>query len=1796
MFKARVTLSCFISLCLALSLIAQPQTGSATQITSQTEETVRDDFDCTPRPNAYLVGCDYSNQSLSNLDFSGSDLSFANFTDATLFDVNFTDSDIYGSTWQRVKGESWNFTRTKSGGISGGIPKTTNPNLEYNPLFFVNGYLVTNGVDLSGARLGSADLTNLVLRDVDFSSADLRGVNFAGSVLEDIDFRTIDGTNLNFYGARLRNVNFTDADMEYAVIGQPGFTQWTYLDNVNFSFTHLQNTEWSGVDIKNSNFQGANFMNASAESVASRHNSGEPVSHGKNFKIIEGAFVAPKSRIYDVSFVGENLANTDFSEGALIGVDFTDANLSGSNFNKTWISSTVFERANLSKSDFRNSVLDSGLGSNVQRTTFRDANLSRIKSGGISGQAELPDGWQFASGAILGPTADLSGVTLNGSTGLTLSGIDLSKAELFGIRARNFKSGPVGLPEGWIFAAGALIGPGVDLNGLNLGDVDLSQANLFRVKSTYRGLAPLGLPTGWVYSGGLYGPGVNLEFGSPANFHSVDLSNSFVIGADISGYDLRTAVLTDARWQNIYNERTISSNLPAGWKVLNGYLAGPSSDLSDANLAGADLTGVDLSNANLTNVTSGGIKGTPIALPPKWSLVGGFLLGPTANLEYSNFKNLNLGETDLSNARLAGIKSIGISGNPNLPFGWQILNGFLTCQCELLNFSDMNLGSADLSLLELSKTGVLSGRTYGTPVLPDGWKLAKGYLIGPKAMLWAADLSGLDLSNQDFTGADISDVNFTDSNLQNAKFHKVRIDAVNFLRANLSGAEFFEVNIGPNFSLLTRAGNFSYANLSGAKFVDSLLGTPNLSPKNSTFFRSTYVDGFYVSQQSQECDIDLGATSNTSEVIIRNCNLKELKLSQVSAEKVTIQDSRIGRLHFSGVNADTLNIDNSSIRLMNLSGQINQVRVFSNTIYKFEDNNLHISNFELRNSKFGSFSTRDSNIDLLSIADTNFQMFTATDSTIGISNSSAANLPTNWSEVMGYLVGPGVDLSNLDFHGANFDGVDLSGANLENSKFEQALFINSDLSESNLKFTNFSSAKFENVDISNSNLEASQLNLLEFTNVDISNSNFAGTSLSNTSLSNVKGFGFDASIPLPSGWYVRSGFIVGPSANLEGANLLGVNLNGINLGSAKLSKVRSSGIIGTPTALPKDWVLRRGMLLGPSANLSNSQIVSLNLDGLNLESANFSGLASSGLTGSPIALPENWVLKSGRLFGPEANFSRADLSNLDLSGLNLAKSIFSGSNLAGANLSFSNLHQANLSSANLTGVKAVGVVGTPLQLPGGYKFFRSCILGPRLILDTCDLTGLNLDGISLAGSTFIDVRSGLITGTPNSMPNDFELMNGYLVGPGVNLSNADLSNLYFGAINLEGANLTGANFQGSIVTIRGTPSYLPDNWKVTTNSDGLKFLMGPGVRLSDMSLRGTNLSNIDLSGANLDNISSGQITGTPAALPDGWKIAKGFLIGPRASLRLSESEVGDLQNVDLSGMTLSGLKAEGVDLSSSQIINTLIQESNFKESQLRNINFSGTSFIGTDLRDANLTSANLSNARFVDSNLAGAKLVDVNLADAELRDVSLEGVFSSGIRGIPKSLPVGYGIEGGALVKLWGSAMRFTVDPLISGDFSVGSIVQYTGFEFDNNTQLSFQWTLNGKSVPGATTRKYLIRAADFGKNLSLTVTARKLGFETISRLTEPIRLPSPIMKILSLSTTGEYRVGKTVKVSLKTLNNFGVPRFQWLANGKVIKGASASSLLLTKALKSKKISCLVTLEVAGAKSVSKSTSSTLVR
>jgi uncharacterized protein YjbI with pentapeptide repeats len=101
------------------------------------------------------------------------------------------------------------------------------------------------------------------------------------------------------------------------------------------------------------------------------------------------------------------------------------------------------------------------------------------------------------------------------------------------------------------------------------------------------------------------------------------------------------------------------------------------------------------------------------------------------------------------------------------------------------------------------------------------------------------------------------------------------------------------------------------------------------------------------------------------------------------------------------------------------------------------------------------------------------------------------------------------------------------------------------------------------------------------------------------------------------------------------------------------------------------------------------------------------------------------------------------------------------------------------------------------------------------------------------------------------------------------------------------------------------------------------YIVGQGVDLSNENLGSITLKNIRLFGANLrntnltkvkfDGVSTGSISGSPL-LPSGFKLVKGHIVGPKMVLTGAV-----LVGADLTGVSLAGSSLRGVDLTGAKI-------------------------------------------------------------------------------------------------------------------------------------------------------------------------------------------------------------------------------------------------------------------------------------
>jgi uncharacterized protein YjbI with pentapeptide repeats len=347
----------------------------------------------------------------------------------------------------------------------------------------------------------------------------------------------------------------------------------------------------------------------------------------------------------------------------------------------------------------------------------------------------------------------------------------------------------------------------------------------------------------------------------------------------------------------------------------------------------------------------------------------------------------------------------------------------------------------------------------------------------------------------------------------------------------------------------------------------------------------------------------------------------------------------------------------------------------------------------------------------------------------------------------------------------------------------------------------------------------------------------------------------------------------------------------------------------------------------------------------------------------------------------EADLSGRNLSGVDLENANLTRANLSGASLAGANLTGAIVTGANLTGTDLTGVRLTGIDLTNTDLRGAI-LTGAILTGAKLAganVGDMDLRGLDLTGADLTGANLGGAWMHALTGScPARLPDAAwrcvaENPTGLaILGPGVNISNADLAGRDLTRANLSGAILGGATLAGADLT--------------GANLDG--------ARLGSANLTGANLTGASLGGADLEGARLGNLVGACPASP-----------GPAFCLQSVSGKLAlfgngvDLSNADISGVELPAgvftLNLSGANLRRARLpaAGTLY----WAGPQLAGADFTGADMHGvtfgynTGADGANFSGANLSAAYFFVTAAPNANFTGANLRNLQVYQSSLSG-------------------------------------------------------------------------------------------------------------------------------------------------------------------------------------------------------------
>jgi uncharacterized protein YjbI with pentapeptide repeats len=1904
--------------------------------------------------NADISGTNLSSASLSGIAIRTGELSYSNATvlpsgyriskpTSTLLttpafitgpNVDLSGVDATGINFEQSNVTGMNFTNARFFNVkSGGLTVTSGQSQPILPSNYslISGYFVGPFVNLTDANLSNSTLTNTNLTGANFTNANIIGITSGG----------ISTT------ATINNITYTQNPV---LPSGYGLTRG-YIIGPSMNFI---NTDLSGFDFTNVNLSGTNFTGSNLTYVVSGNtvSSASTVLPDASYAFLNGFIVGPR-----INLSSKNVSGVKFSTSTVGG--FT---LSGS----------LFVNANLTTADFSGIILDgvNFTGATFQNTSSRNIPQPTVPPVFTSGESA---GYVIRNGYIIGANVDMSFTNL---TDVDLSNTVLTGVNLSGSTLTNVRSGGISvlstsqptLPPKFKVLGGYLYGPHVDLSGANLTSYDFStQINAINLSSANLTNAVFtNMKSGWIEidsdasgpilsspyvynrrvetnpSGGfIIGPGVNL---SSANFTDFDLRNV----VDISNVNFTNAILTNIKTSGSIATPT-AGNFPtftggSGYVLYRGFIIGPNVDMSGTNvstfvfgtssqavsqgstsaLSGINFTNANMSLANLLGSTvnatvftganflrtrTGGLVYTNIipSLPAStYSYItttasGGYIIGPGVdlsgtNLQGASFVNTNLNNVDMTGANINNTTSENLvyDASSSLPAGYIFIKNNVNSTFIMgpkLNFTLKQLTQSVIRNVDITGTiftGATlnnvksSGITYNISDPPvftvgSGYKINSGFLMGPSVDLSGESMAGIDLSGQNLTSASFINADMSGANLYGTTLSYTTFTGASFNNIRSGGRiSFVSQPALPSSSYKLIANGYNES-VAGSGFQRFIVG-PSSNCRGADF-SGAYFDRVDLSG----VDFTGASFTNVRSGIMRNTPILSSlptgygMVSGISTQTIESQDpSYNNALYFIGPyanlegaflkNAQIYNLDVTGAKFtgadfngLSTTGLIGTPASFPRSTYFIRSGYIFgpqvnlsggiFTGLDLSNSVLigGNFTNADfTNANLFGSTITN-AVFSGGSMTgaktgqiiyqgydYGVNPAGQdPSLPTSYRYVYnskldtGYIFGPYVDVSGLDLSGINLSYTNLTGVNLFGTDIRN-------VRSGNIILTNGVQPTFtpnSGYKILSGYLIGPYVDLRgnDFTNQDFSGTNLTGALFTNSIFVNVKSGNIVASPVLPTlpdaTFKLRNGYIFGPNVDLSFSDLSGMDLSGVNLTNARMqntnfTNVRSGGVVGTSAFIRERYMIRNGYIIGEgvdlsgavltASNLSNAYFTSVNLTNVVFSNATLLTNAKSGgnlrYNATTLAtMPTNYTIRGTYIVGPRVDLSGANLTNLDLSntvltGVNMANATFTnmrsggiqmltsspitfssgasygseygykylngyivgpgvdltGSNFADITITSVDLSGVKLSGSNLSRIRSLNIAGTPASLPTGYKVTARHIIGPGLDMSGYNFTNGNFSGADITGSTLINAKftntsSGNVTGSAQTRftttiePANikYQLSNGYIVGPGVDLSNGDLSGVSISGINLTGANVFNTK---TGILIHDAQTVVPSsNYTIIAN-----YMIGPNVNLtgvdfSGVDLRYTNLTNVNFVNANLYNVRTGFITGTPQQLPNFYSFIGGFIIGPST----------DLSGADLSGGNLANVSIENADLTNANFYNVssggiqgvprkplnapyVVTSNGYIVGP--NVNLNNSTMTNIDLRGLTLTNALMLNVNFentktgnnigqpraltppyiyVQTTLSGGFIVgpsvDISYGNFSYADISTADLTNAKLSnatffqtrsgrmttGTPASLPSGYSI----------------LSTTVSGGYLVGPNVNLNDANFSGS-----ETVLTGLNITNATMDRVKFDGSKMGGGA----------------LIGPPSTINPLYRYIQSSASGGYIIGSNIDLSGANFTN----------------------------------------------------------
>ena len=157
----------------------------------------------------------------------------------------------------------------------------------------------------------------------------------------------------------------------------------------------------------------------------------------------------------------------------------------------------------------------------------------------------------------------------------------------------------------------------------------------------------------------------------------------------------------------------------------------------------------------------------------------------------------------------------------------------------------------------------------------------------------------------------------------------------------------------------------------------------------------------------------------------------------------------------------------------------------------------------------------------------------------------------------------------------------------------------------------------------------------------------------------------------------------------------------------------------------------------------------------------------------------------------------------------------------------------------------------------------------------------------------------------------------------------------------------------------------------------------------------------------------------------------------------------------------------------------------------------------------------------------------------------------------------------------------------IAGTPRFGGTVTATAAGWAPAVTFGYQWLIDGVAVPGLTGQSIKLGSADIGKSLAVQVTGSAPYYTPVSAGSAPVVIGKALFRTTRPRLRGTPRAGRVLSVRLKGWRpqpgrKSVTVRYQWMRNGKAIKGAKAATYRVRAKDRGKKISVKVRAKARG--------------